>query len=48
VHRQFNSGSQAINVVAGEGTTDLSTLVKHYEEQERKRADAATAAREAR
>ena len=29
-----------MNVVAGEGTTDLSALVKHYEEEERKRQEA--------
>jgi len=44
---QLNAGSP-INVVAGEGTTDLSTLIKHYEDTQRKQADAADAARQRR
>jgi hypothetical protein len=44
--RQFNAGA-AINVVAGDASTDLSAVIKHYEETERKRVEAAQAARQA-
>jgi hypothetical protein len=43
IARGLNAASP-INVVAGEGSTDLSAVIRHVEEQERRKAEAIDAA----